>query len=94
MPITRAEAPEIDQQCVTDLVTSIIGKEEGREEGREEGLEAGLLIAQRSILQCLLAQKFTPIPLPRRIDCAGPGQLSRSSHGLFEQRFYGITRAP
>jgi predicted transposase/invertase (TIGR01784 family) len=93
--LSRADAPEIDQQRIIDLVTSIMvykftnlsrsevkamlgldltqepraireAKEEGREEGREEGLEVGLLLAQRSMLQRQLTQKFTPFPNPLR----------------------------
>jgi predicted transposase/invertase (TIGR01784 family) len=87
--LSRAEAPEIDQERIIDLVTSIMvykftnlsraeikamlgldltqeprAIREAKEEGREEGLEVGLLLAQRSMLQRQLAQKFTPFPDP------------------------------
>jgi predicted transposase/invertase (TIGR01784 family) len=89
--LSRAEAPEIDQERIIDLVTSIMvykftnlsraeikamlgldltqeprAIREAKEEGREEGLEVGLLLAQRSMLQRQLAQKFTPFPDPLR----------------------------
>jgi predicted transposase/invertase (TIGR01784 family) len=89
--LARADAPEIDQQRIIDLVTSIMvykftnlsraevkamlgldltqeprAIREAKEEGREEGLEVGLLLAQRSMIQRQLAQKFTPFPDPLR----------------------------